>query len=64
MMDVQIQIPLLSTILNDSDEDGIIDQEDSCPSEPERYNDFEDDDGCPDIPPYTLWIKIQTKMEF
>ena len=33
----------------DSDGDGIIDPEDSCPTEPEDLDGFEDDDGCPDL---------------
>jgi len=32
----------------DADRDGILDVEDRCPNEPEAYNGFEDDDGCPD----------------
>jgi outer membrane protein OmpA-like peptidoglycan-associated protein len=32
----------------DSDGDGIPDKDDKCPSEPETYNHFEDEDGCPD----------------
>ncbi len=32
----------------DSDGDGIPDIDDKCPNEPETYNGFDDDDGCPD----------------
>jgi outer membrane protein OmpA-like peptidoglycan-associated protein len=32
----------------DSDGDGIPDAVDKCPNEPETYNGFEDEDGCPD----------------
>ncbi|AKQ65725.1 OmpA domain protein [Myxococcus hansupus] len=32
----------------DSDGDGIIDSEDACPNEPEDFDGFEDEDGCPD----------------
>ena len=32
----------------DSDHDGIPDDMDGCPDEPESYNGFEDGDGCPD----------------
>jgi outer membrane protein OmpA-like peptidoglycan-associated protein len=32
----------------DNDHDGIPDSADRCPNEPETYNGFEDDDGCPD----------------
>jgi outer membrane protein OmpA-like peptidoglycan-associated protein len=32
----------------DSDGDGLLDEEDNCPTEPEDNDNFEDDDGCPD----------------
>lgn len=32
----------------DSDGDGIADPEDQCPDQPEDYDGFEDDDGCPE----------------
>ncbi len=32
----------------DSDGDGLIDREDQCPANPEDYDTFEDEDGCPD----------------
>ncbi len=32
----------------DNDRDGILDVADRCPNEPEAYNGFDDDDGCPD----------------
>lgn len=32
----------------DSDADGLFDHEDACPYEPENYNAYEDDDGCPE----------------
>lgn len=34
----------------DRDGDGYIDNEDECPDEPENYNGFKDEDGCPDDP--------------
>ncbi|MCC6214575.1 MAG: OmpA family protein [Polyangiaceae bacterium] len=34
----------------DRDGDGYLDPEDACPDEPENYNSFKDDDGCPDDP--------------
>jgi len=37
----------------DSDNDGIPDSSDDCPTEPETINGFEDTDGCPDTPPPT-----------
>jgi hypothetical protein len=33
----------------DSDGDGIPDSEDACPNEPEDFDGFWDDDGCPDV---------------
>lgn len=35
----------------DSDNDGILDDVDSCPSHPEIFNGFQDADGCPDVLP-------------
>jgi len=32
----------------DRDGDGIVDAIDKCPDEPEDFDGFEDDDGCPD----------------
>ncbi|MEM9067497.1 MAG: OmpA family protein [Myxococcota bacterium] len=32
----------------DSDRDGYVDPEDGCPQQPEDFDDFEDEDGCPD----------------
>ncbi len=34
--------------VKDSDGDGIFDDKDKCPQEPETKNGFEDEDGCPD----------------
>jgi outer membrane protein OmpA-like peptidoglycan-associated protein len=34
--------------IRDTDKDGILDDKDKCPKEPETKNGFEDDDGCPD----------------
>jgi MYXO-CTERM domain-containing protein len=33
---------------SDSDGDGIFDADDSCPDDPEDFDDFEDTDGCPE----------------
>ena len=33
---------------SDRDYDGIYDEDDSCPDEPEDFDGFEDEDGCPD----------------
>ncbi len=32
----------------DTDRDGITDEMDTCPTEPETFNSYNDDDGCPD----------------
>jgi OmpA-OmpF porin, OOP family len=34
----------------DRDGDGILDPADSCPDQPENYQGYQDDDGCPDDP--------------
>jgi OmpA-OmpF porin, OOP family len=34
----------------DRDGDGYLDPEDACPDEPENFNSYKDDDGCPDDP--------------
>lgn len=38
-------VPVLS---EDADRDRIVDVNDKCPTDPENYNGFEDEDGCPD----------------
>ncbi|MBL4637439.1 MAG: OmpA family protein [Kofleriaceae bacterium] len=35
--------------IGDRDRDGLKDDVDQCPDEPEDYDDFEDSDGCPDL---------------
>ena len=35
----------------DTDGDGIVDEDDACPNEPEDFDGFEDEDGCPDPDP-------------
>ncbi len=37
-------------LVNDTDGDGLADDQDACPTEAENQNDFEDTDGCPDDP--------------
>ncbi len=37
--------------VTDRDQDGIPDSVDQCPEAPETYNNYEDEDGCPDTPP-------------
>jgi len=36
-------------LTRDSDGDGLLDNVDSCPSEPEDFDGFADDDGCPEL---------------
>ncbi|MBD3368262.1 MAG: hypothetical protein GF405_08875 [Candidatus Eisenbacteria bacterium] len=43
---VGLSWPIVST---DSDRDGLRDHVDRCPRRPEDLDDFEDDDGCPDL---------------
>jgi len=38
----------VSQVQKDTDQDGIPDDEDQCPTEPETFNNYQDDDGCPD----------------
>jgi outer membrane protein OmpA-like peptidoglycan-associated protein len=35
-------------IPSDTDRDGVKDEEDACPNDPEDFDGFEDEDGCPD----------------
>lgn len=43
----------------DTDGDGLVDGRDKCPIEPEDYNGYKDDDGCPDEKPQLLFQKRQ-----
>ena len=36
-------------VLGDADGDGILDPSDQCPNDPEDFDQFEDEDGCPDL---------------
>lgn len=40
----------IASKVGDKDGDGILDNVDKCPTDPENYNGYEDDDGCPDDP--------------
>jgi OmpA-OmpF porin, OOP family len=46
----------------DKDKDGIPDRLDKCPTQPENFNGFQDDDGCPDNKP-TLVEQKGDKLE-
>lgn len=56
----------------DRDGDGINDDVDQCPDQPETYNNYQDQDGCPDEKPYQLIvinrqaqrIEIKQKIHF
>ena len=37
-----------NNLMYDSDSDGILDKIDNCLTLPETYNNFEDEDGCPE----------------
>ncbi len=39
----------LGTTAGDADKDGVDDDHDKCPNEPEDRDGFQDDDGCPDL---------------
>src|SRR5690606_17199299 len=41
----------------DTDGDGLFDDDDACPTEPETVNGFEDDDGCPDEEPVVAAVE-------
>jgi len=45
------QQPLQPETPKDTDGDGIPDDQDKCPTQPEVYNNFQDEDGCPDQGP-------------
>ncbi len=44
---VEVSAPLAPKV-GDRDGDGLVDNVDKCPDQPEVYNGFEDEDGCPD----------------
>jgi len=47
----ELGIKPLGCPIRDTDGDGILDDKDKCPKEPETKNGFEDQDGCPDTVP-------------
>ena len=48
MLGQQRNLPRPPSVSADSDGDGIKDLDDACPNDPEVYNDYDDEDGCPD----------------
>jgi outer membrane protein OmpA-like peptidoglycan-associated protein/opacity protein-like surface antigen len=51
----EIFIYFTNPIDPDTDGDGFVDGRDKCPLEPETYNGYKDDDGCPDEKPDTIF---------
>jgi large repetitive protein len=47
--DMEIGVIEFAPVDGDTDEDGIVDRLDDCPTEPEDVDGFIDNDGCPDI---------------
>ena len=45
---VQVGVAKITQPVYDADGDGIVDDQDACPEEPEDFDQFEDADGCPD----------------
>jgi len=45
----RVDAPPAEPPILDRDGDRIVDVEDDCPDDPEDYDDFEDQDGCPDL---------------
>jgi outer membrane protein OmpA-like peptidoglycan-associated protein len=41
--------PVAERVVGDRDGDGLLDDRDDCPDEPEDKDGFEDEDGCPDL---------------
>ncbi len=51
-------------ITKDTDKDGIPDEKDKCLKEPETFNNYQDDDGCPDsLPEIKPEVKPEVKLE-
>ena len=49
MKTVALMMCLLKSTIYDSDFDGIFDDLDNCLTLPETFNNFQDEDGCPDF---------------
>lgn len=50
----RVEVVLIDSLMtgsSDPDGDGIINRNDACPFEPENFNGYQDEDGCPDTPP-------------
>ncbi len=46
--EVAIERPVLPPAPGDADGDGILDPDDSCPNDPEDFDAYEDEEGCPE----------------
>ena len=44
-------------LVRDSDEDGLVDDVDACPEQPEDFDSWQDEDGCPD-----LSVQVQVRL--
>jgi outer membrane protein OmpA-like peptidoglycan-associated protein len=49
LLDPVPEAPAGEPALDDRDFDGILDPDDACPDEPEDFDQFEDEDGCPEL---------------
>jgi outer membrane protein OmpA-like peptidoglycan-associated protein/outer membrane protein W len=49
LVEVRLGLGFFFGGIHDSDKDGIENKNDQCPDEPEDFDGFEDDDGCPEI---------------
>jgi outer membrane protein OmpA-like peptidoglycan-associated protein len=54
---VPVQNVVLDAAPPDRDHDGIPDSVDKCPDEPETFNGYQDEDGCPDVVPVRLTFR-------
>ena len=54
-----VSVSFLNKPPPDRDADGIVDKHDTCPDEPEDFDGFQDEEGCPD--PTTITVKIVSK---
>ncbi len=58
-----IQISTFDEFLQDSDGDGIPDRVDQCPFEPEDWDGYQDEDGCPDHGAEVLRKRAQERLK-
>ena len=58
-----VQISTFDEFLQDSDGDGIPDRLDQCPFEPEDWDGYQDEDGCPDHGAEILRKRAETRLK-